>query len=269
MGIFRCNRFVAQVQTKAMMPRLADDSRQDHGCGQEIHIGQFGSIPIIPEDTRPGTALDLRTLSVDGKSGSSSCDDFRLRQAGAVNLGAQIEYWPKRRFALFLPLFHDGIMDVAVIGVESFDLNRRHGGRATIEFERAGANGNARTVLAAINIKVEAHRKAGHFSGSRKRPHRTLLIKKRGKFCRGKTVNQLEVSANIRPDRLISKQDIQDAAGRGHFRFGDRGALEFADALPHLQAQKLRRLVGFNMRTEPFRPIGDSHHPAHVLLDAF
>jgi hypothetical protein len=67
---------------------------------------------------------------------------------------------------------------------------------------------------------------------------------------------------------LVGEQHIGCAGLRRHFRLGNGGTLEAGEAQRELVADHLRKLMGLEVRPEPFDSTRHADHPPQVLLDA-
>jgi hypothetical protein len=71
----------------------------------------------------------------------------------------------------------------------------------------------------------------------------------------------------VRADGGVGQQDVGSAGCSRHLRLGDRGGLEFPDAVTQVHFHDLRQFVGFHVRPEPLGGAGQCDHPPDVLLD--
>ena len=115
----------------------------------------------------------------------------------------------KGGFATFLAFDRIAIGDVAVIDVESFDLNARQRRHGLIQCERIRTSRNTGAIHSAIdvdekrNLDFRRDRSGGDFfSGS-------TVVDERGKLCLRKLFRELNETGELRTHRLIREQDIR------------------------------------------------------------
>ncbi len=82
---------------------------------------------------------------------------------------------------------------------------------------------------AAININEQAKRGGRIAQSIRHTRCRVDVVANRRKRNLGILSDQICQPFDVRPDRLISEQDVATAGLGNHFDFGDRGRLELAD----------------------------------------
>src|SRR5712692_8849540 len=115
MGVFRRDRFVAEVEAKPVSARFADHASQHQGGGEKIQVGQLGGIAVVPEHAGPRATFDGGAPGMHRKGRSAADYNSRHGQSGLGEFVAQRIQRSEDRLASLRSPYRIGIAEVSVV----------------------------------------------------------------------------------------------------------------------------------------------------------
>ena len=205
---------------------------------------------------------------MQGKRRRTAGHQRRHRQSRVYELVAQRQDRSQRVLTRACADGQIGVVDVAVVRVQPGGVQARRPDDPPVQLQRARARRDAGPVHPAIEIEEEIQREAGPDRRARQRADRALVIDERREPGLRKRARELDEPRHVWAHRLVGQQHIGGPTRRHHFRFGNRGALEFGDALVHLHPDDLGQLGRLHVRAKTRDAARQADHPADVVLDA-
>jgi hypothetical protein len=160
-----------------------------------------------------------------------------------------------------------GVVEVAVVGVQAAERQRRRRGDPPGEPHGLGPGGDPGAVHADVEVEEHVDRDAGGGRRPGEVVDADVAVDEAAEAGAGEPADELGEPGGRRAHHGIREQHVDGPGGRRHLHLGDRGSLELANALGQAEPDDLGHLVGLHVRPQPLDAPRSRRHTADVLLD--
>ncbi len=154
-GHFRGDGFVAEVEAEEVRGGFADDAAEEDGGVEEVEVGEFAAVSGVPEDAGAGAGFDVRAMGVEGEGGGAAGDDDGDGEAVGEEGIAEVGDGSEGGVAGGGAFCGIGLMEVAIVGVESGWGEAGERGDELVESSGVRARGDAGAVLTGVDIEED------------------------------------------------------------------------------------------------------------------
>src|SRR5690606_21246048 len=197
------------------------------GGGLEGEVVVVPSVARVPQDrgaggalARPGGDRSLRRMETE--RGRAARDNERHGgDFGFDHFDKAVENG-HGGVELDFAVLDRGVVDVAVVGVDTGEVEGGILDEAAHEGESFGSGGDAGAVHAAVEVEKKGD---GFFSGPDKSVHGVSVVHEGGKTARRIGLDEGEKAIYVRPHERVGEEDVRHSGEGGEFGLGDGGAL--------------------------------------------
>ena len=265
--ILSSHGFVPEVESQSVDARFAYHTGEHDCCLLERKIGETVSVAKIPQHGGAGAANAIRVLCVNWEGGRAAGHQLAHHETIALELCFECEDGCEGLLAARGSHGEVGVVNVAVVGVKSDELESRRVLEHASKEKGLGAGLDAGSAHAAVEFEEDAQRHAILLRCCCEVADGIVTICNGGKHRFGILQSQLRVTMRIDADAGHGQHHIRRARFCGHLRFCDGRTFELRDAKGELLLDERPEFVSLHMRTQTLRPAGDLDHEAEIVID--